>query len=591
MAKFIKCPTCTTPIEVTPQLMGQVVKCPNCGKGIKLVAKKSGASSTGASMGGASNPNASVAGHSETMRSFMGEPAIQDEPPRLDTTCAKCGNSVDEADLVEDEGQLVCKECAIASAAERAEGAIEDYAPAPYVPSKRGSILNFNGMFFLFCFFALLFGGAEVYLRFVPMPDGSKASHASIIPKRPTGPSLFTTTAPATQATSPEVVSATQPDNAQEKADAEWEQANKDQITMRFNKANQAFAEGKKDEAEAFYKEAFNFIEGKKFKDATINSTVATAAKLWDSLHARPEPASKPVVAVAPTPPVTPGTPETPPAETTTSPAIPSNPLVDGLQKLKDKDYNAAARSLEEARRRLIYGPVTTALTSDQALVLVAKAAADIGRGKPEDGRPPIDLAYKNNIRTRPAVLNRAIIYLASAPGHASIKDFTDAVESVRRLLDSESGYDEVGANVLGTLLDRLSNMQLNPATRTDVITRQKALDGYNDRFTTEHEGKMKWGTEWLPADDVKRYRLLKGSVQDAALSQLNRELEQVKTKVINAQKAVERGSTDASKQLEAANAALKTAQEKVDNAKQAVPTQHWLEQFEPVIPEESPKS
>jgi hypothetical protein len=591
MAKFIKCPTCATPIEVNPQAMGQIVKCPGCGKGIKLVAKKS-AGSPSQSAGGGGNAGASVAGHSETMRSFMGEPAINDDPPRLDTTCARCGNSVDEVDLVEDEGELVCKECAIAAAAERSAGAMEDYAPAPYVPSRRGSLINLNLLFFVFCFFALLFGGSEAYLRFVPVPQGKKVSQGSLAPVRPKGPSAFATTSATPSPT--EVVSTTQATElAQEKADAEWEQANKDAITMRFNKANQALAEGKKDEAEALYKDAFSFIEGHKLKDTLLSSTVATAAKLWDSLHARPAPASQETIATAPPPaPPAPGTTEPAPAEgTAPSNALPSNPLVAGLQKLNEKDYEAAARSLEEARRRLIYGPVTGALTSDQALVLVAKAAADIGRGKPEDGRPAVDLAYKNNIRTRAAVLNRATIYLASAPGHASIKDFIDAVESVRKLVDSEQLYDELGSNVLGTLLDRLINMNVNPATRTDLITRQKALDAYNDRFVTEHEAKMKWGIEWLPADDVKRYRLLKGSVQDAALSQLNRELELAKAKVVTAQKSVDRGVSDAGKQLETANAALKAAQEKVDMAKQAVPPQHWLEKFEPVIPDETPKS
>ncbi len=593
MAKFIKCPTCATPIEVSPQAMGQIVKCPGCGKGIKLVAKKSAASS-GQSSAGGGNPGAGAASHSETMRSFMGEPAINDDPPRLDTTCARCGNSVDEADLVDDEGELVCKECAIASAAERSDGAMEDYAPAPYVPSKRGSLINLNAMFFFFCFFALLLGGSQAYLRFVPLPEAKKVSQGSLAPIRSQGPSAFaTTTAAPSETPSPiDLVPTSQATEiAQEKADAEWEQANKDAITMRFNKANQALAEGKKDDAEALYKEAFSFIEGRKFKDPLLSSTVATAAKLWDSLHIRPAPPAV-VEGNPPAAPGAPGTPASPPTEGAASPtALSSNPLIAGLQKLNEKDYDAAARFLEEARRRLIYGPVTTALTSDQALVLVAKAAADIGRGKPEDGRPAVDLAYKNNIRTRAAVLNRAIIYLASAPGHASIKDFIDAVESVRRTLDAEPTSDELGANVLGTLLDHLGSMNLNPATRTDVVTRQKALDGYNDRFITEHEGKMKWGVEWLPADDVKRYRLLKGSVQDAALSQLNRELELVKAKVITAQKSVDRGVSDAGKQLEAANAALKVAQEKVDNAKQAVPAQQWLEKFEPVIPEESPKS
>src|SRR4051812_49369566 len=129
MAKSIKCPTCATPIEVTPQAVGQVVKCPGCGRGIKLVAKqKPAANAGGAGAGGGGigfqphgpGPSAAVSNPGESQRSYIGEPAITDEPPRLDTTCEVCGKYTDEADLVEDQGRLMCKACALAAVASRA---------------------------------------------------------------------------------------------------------------------------------------------------------------------------------------------------------------------------------------------------------------------------------------------------------------------------------------------------------------------------------------------------------------------------------------------------------------------------------------
>jgi len=91
----------------------------------------------------------------------------------------------------------------------------------------------------------------------------------------------------------------------------------------------------------------------------------------------------------------------------------------------------------------------------------------------------------------------------------------------------------------------------------------------------------------------VKRYRLLKGSVQDAALTNLYRDLERGKVSVARAQKSYDAVSqtggnvTSQQKALEAAKAQLDTVQQKVNDAKQAVQPQRWLETFEPVIPQE----
>ncbi|HEX8521996.1 MAG TPA: hypothetical protein VF669_07045 [Tepidisphaeraceae bacterium] len=601
MAKTIKCPTCSTPIEVNPQALGQVVKCPGCGKGIKLVAKnKSGPpAAPGATAAGYSAAMNAASRTGDTMRSFAGEPALNDEPPKLDATCARCGNMVDESDLVEDEGELVCKECAIASAAERSGGGIEEYAPAPYVPSRRGKLINLTPSFFAFVFFALLLGGAQIFLNMNPPPAPSpKMAKASPVPRPTSEPTLApagagdeksdTTAESNTQA---EQNQAAKEAEAQDKADAEWEQAHKEDITMRLNKANQALAEGKKEDAEQLYKDAFNFIEGRKFKDPVVNSTVATAAKLWSSMHAQQNPAPDQTAANAQNPPAPSPDNATTGAENANE-ATSSSPLAQGIAALKQKDYPAAARIFEEQRLKVLRPPIPATLSNEQALVLVGKAAADLGRGRADDGRPAIDLAYNKGVHSRAAVLNRAMIYLAGA--HASIKDLIDAIKTVRGILDSAPKYDDLAANVYGMLLDRLGNMSINSATRADVQAHQKYLDDYNARFSQEHEGKLKWGTEWLPPEDVKRYRMLKGSVQDAALTQLYRQLDIAKARAAQAQKTFDAASktgtptTTLKTQLDVANEQLKQVQDQIDNAKQAVQPQRWIEKFEPVIPDEA---
>src|SRR5205085_635386 len=92
--------------------------------------------------------------------------------------------------------------------------------------------------------------------------------------------------------------------------------------------------------------------------------------------------------------------PETASNQNPTAPAAPTNvtpanPLMAGLEKLKEKDYESASRFFEEARRKVLMS-VPTTLTSEQALALGGKAAADLGRGRPEEARPPADLLYQH---------------------------------------------------------------------------------------------------------------------------------------------------------------------------------------------------
>jgi hypothetical protein len=604
MAKSIKCPTCGSAIEITPQAVGQVVKCPGCGRGIKLVAKQKPGTPSGAAGGarvGGPNDSMSSTRMNESQRSYVGEPAITDEPPRLDATCESCGKITDQADLVEDEGRLICKECAVASAAQRSEGAAIDFAPPTYVPSRRGNLINFTPITFVFLFFALMWLGAYLMPRFGvgTRPDfegqANQRKQASLI-KRPSPRTDVASTQPATQeaaAPSAEETAAAEAKAKEEaaaakaKADEEWEKANRDEVVMRFDKANRALAEGNKQEADRLYQEAFDFIKDREFKDQTLASTVLTAGKLWKSTQAAPPDQPQP----GPTPPVAdasaPQDPSAvPPANATDTNIKPTTPLGEGLLKLRQKDYVGAAQTFEALRKKMI--PLPQNLTNEQQLILIGKAAADLGRGQPDLGRDAIDVVYQRGNRTRPVVLNRAMIYLAS--NYGTIKQLADLAVSVRGVM---SGDDELAANIYGTILHKLASMPLNEAYRAEVSQKQKELDELNDQQSAQHEGKLKWGIDWLPAEDVKRYRLLKGSVQDAALTNLYRELERAKVNLARAQKTYDAASqtggnvTSQQKALDAAKAQTEASQQKVNDAKQAVQPQRWLEKFEPIIPEE----
>ncbi len=609
MAKSIKCPTCATAIEVTPSAVGQVVKCPGCGRGIKLVAKPKSAPPSGA--GGAigfqshrPGPTAQVSNPGESQRSYVGEPAIYDEPPRLDTTCEICGKYTDEADLVEDQGRMVCRECALAAAAGRSGEPGPDLAPPPYVPSRRGNLINFTPVTFIFIFFALVWAAAYFLPRFgvgqqpalISLATNKPTKRGSTVPASRAPRSDFTSTQPAAATTStqpdPDQAHADAQAAAEEKtrADAEWEKINRDEVMMRFDKANRAFADQNKQEADRLYREAFDFIKDRELNDSTVSSTVVTAGKLWKSLQAAPD--------VPPTP----GTTSQPVAVAPdagglTAPpdpvqlAIPATPVGQALLALKQKDYVTAARLFEELRREMAsHGALPQSLSTEQQLILIGKAAADLGRGKPAEGRAAIDLVYLRGNRTRAVVLNRAMVYLAANQG--MIKELVEISESVRNQIT-----DELTADIYGTLLNKLSALSINEPTRADLARRQKELDEITEqRFAAAHPGQLKWGIDWLPADNVKQYRLLKGSVQDTALIQLNRQLAVAKDRAAAAQKqfdaAISRGVTNTTSlktALDAANAQVEAGQQKVNDATQAVQPQRWLEQFEPVAPEEQP--
>jgi len=186
MAKMVKCPTCGTQIEVPAQPTGQVVKCPGCGKGLKLVAKKppgqpagGGTAEVGSGSRGGQSAGGSIAGSSVTAMSFAGEPPPIDDPPNLDA-CAVCGRPTEFADLVEDNGKLVCPDCikgARSGMARNADLGDEDLmgfkAPA-YKPVRRRKMINVTPAFVLAVLAAIVWGGAQLFLSSHSRPMGQR---------------------------------------------------------------------------------------------------------------------------------------------------------------------------------------------------------------------------------------------------------------------------------------------------------------------------------------------------------------------------------------------------------------------------------
>ena len=117
-------------------------------------------------------------------------------------------------------------------------------------------------------------------------------------------------------------------------------------------------------------------------------------------------------------------------------------------------------------------------------------------------------------------------------------------------------------------------------------------LDSYNDRIATSRTGtdKLKWGTEWLPAEDVKRYREAQGrdglNVTLAA-KQLVAARARLKTAQDNlaAAKKKRRRRGRGEKAVESAQEQVAAAEKTVQAAAATMQAPKWLEKFDPVVP------
>jgi len=617
MAKMIKCPTCGTQIEVPPQASGQIVKCPGCGKGLKLVAKPkpgappAGQQHAGAGLGG--HPGGSVSGSSVSAMTFVGEtppaerpgPAL-DDLPSLDSNCAVCGRPVEPDDLIEDNGRLVCIDCVkgARSGMARPEGGAEliDFKPAG-MPVRRGKLISFSPSFFIGVLAALILLGTQVYLTLFEKPVGTltaSTAHAgttgvggrnaaarAVPPGDPdqgasAAPTDGATTAPATTpdetnnagaTTAPSDATA----NATPSSGAPTDSTNPGSTPPSDGTAGAATS-------------------------PTTNTAVAAGPPGENSTIFTDGPAG-----AAPKDGVAPGAADpgaAAPGEVPAAPAIQSSdPLQRGLERLAARDYAKAAGDLDTARLRYVVGKLPAAgmpLTPQQQMTLEGLAACYIGMGRVDAARGSLETAHTRNVRSRSLILNTGI-YMVS--GARQLNSMVQAAELVRTHMSHQQN-DEYAADIFGTLVDKISKMPNAPKEKVDAwwTFHDNYIDALAARGDVGEAGKLKWGVDWLPADDVKNARLARGVANpaagvEAAATDLKLAMQREQTAKItlkNAEAARAKGAAGdvegAKSQVAAANAAVVKAKQALDLASAAVNTKkpRWLTKFEPVIPQQA---
>ena len=562
MARMIKCPTCGTQIEIQ-SAGGQVIKCPGCGKGLKLVAKKPpgagaparepGASSHGSVAGG------SVAGGSVSAMSFHGEPPAGDLPS-LDSNCAVCDRPTDPEDLVEDNGKLICRDCVkgARSRIERPAGGTEllDFKQAAPAPLKRGRVINFTPAFFAACLAGLVWGAAHLYLELMVKPGGSKVV-ASPTPQ-PEPPPVAPVDPPPTV----EIPSSTDPGVAPVPPPP---------------------------------------------ADPPVPEPVVTDPPPVDPTPAPADPSGDPpadptevATNVNPgEPPREPGStlfppdesplpaPVDPPVEPEPAPVVSSDPLYRGLEQLHAGDYAAAARDFETARKRHIVGSAANVpLTAEQSLTLNGLAAAYIGQGKPSAAETVLTLALRRGDTSRAMTMNRAIVAMLHQP---TLQKLGVAANDLKLYLDATPG-DELAASLFGTMLARTSAMPNAPKEKIEPFW--EYLDKYNDAIAAKRQdGKLKWGTEWLAAEDVQRYRAARKAGSGVSVTEAAKQLEAARARLKLAQNSLAMAQKNggdvigAERGVESAQAAVQEAETTLQAAAATVAPQKWLEKFEPIIP------
>jgi hypothetical protein len=157
---------------------------------------------------------------------------------------------------------------------------------------------------------------------------------------------------------------------------------------------------------------------------------------------------------------------------------------------------------------------------------------------------------------------------------------------------------DEYAADIFGTLVAKIETMDRAPKDKVEGYW--AFYDTYVDQVAKEQNpGKLKWGIDWLPAEEVRRNRELRRlagapvGVQ-AAAKDVDAAAQRVRTAqaaLNKAQEARKRGEAadekGAENQLKAANDALNDAQQKLRNANEVMNFKppRWLAKFPPVVP------
>jgi hypothetical protein len=154
---------------------------------------------------------------------------------------------------------------------------------------------------------------------------------------------------------------------------------------------------------------------------------------------------------------------------------------------------------------------------------------------------------------------------------------------------------DEYAANIFGTLVDRLSTVpSLSKVDKDKIEEHYQFLDQYNDRFATQHDGKLKWGIEWLQPDLVRQYRSNRGKPANAiaAPEQLKKDVEAAEARVYTMRQAVDKARSSggdvvgAQNQLDAAQANFGRLQLQLNQMGAPPRPPTWLTKFDPVVPE-----
>jgi hypothetical protein len=232
-------------------------------------------------------------------------------------------------------------------------------------------------------------------------------------------------------------------------------------------------------------------------------------------------------------------------------------------------------------------------------MTLVGLAAAYLGQNSPQAAKAPLDIVLGTpntpgkGEKTRSAVLNNAILVLSK---RTSPRETGEAIRMLRDYLNRAQG-DEYAANIYGTLVDHAGALPTLTADEKAKLAEQTDfLDRYNDQMANDHQGQLKWGTEWLQADLVQQYRANRGKAPGAAAAappdQLKRDAEAAQAKVYQLTAAVNQAKQSggdvvgAENQLNAALANLGRLQMQMAQAGAPPRAPVWLTKFEPVVPE-----
>jgi multidrug efflux pump subunit AcrA (membrane-fusion protein) len=174
-------------------------------------------------------------------------------------------------------------------------------------------------------------------------------------------------------------------------------------------------------------------------------------------------------------------------------------------------------------------------------------------------------------------------------------EEFSSAVDDIQKYL-AQKAHDDYAANVYGTLIQKAASRGVRKEALEPLW---KYLDQYNDALA-QHEaqqnpdraGKLKWGVDWMPAEDVKRYREVRvaGSM---SVTQAAQQLESARARLRQAQAAFERAKrgeaadrVGAEGAVQTAAADVATAEKNVQAAAMTMPPPKWLEKFEPAPPD-----